>query len=262
MFLVDSHCHLNLLQQVPEGDELDAIVQRALLANVKYLLNVCVDFADFNAILSTANAYPFVFASVGLHPDHEGKEPSIDELVAAASHDKVVAIGETGLDYYRVSGDLTWQRERFVRHIAAAMLVDKPLIIHTREAKQDTIALLRQEKAERVGGVMHCFTEDWDTALQCLELGFYISLSGIVTFKNAHTVQDVAKKVPLDRLLVETDAPYLAPQPHRGKTNEPAYVRHTAEFIAKLRGISFEEVQAATTENFFRLFKGATISHV
>lgn len=262
MVLVDSHCHLNLLDLASENGDLNAIMKRANEAGVKYFLNVCVEVTDFPALLQTANAYDNVFASVGLHPHHEGDEPSVEELIRHATHDKVIAIGETGLDYYRATGDLTWQRDRFVRHIVAAKSVNKPLIIHTREAKEDTLRLLKEESAQEVQGVMHCFTEDWETAKKALDLGFYISISGIVTFKNAPVVQDVASKVPLDRLLVETDSPYLAPNPYRGKQNEPAYVRHTAQFIADLRGISLDEISAATTDNFFTLFKGATQSHV
>lgn len=262
MFLVDSHCHLNLLDLSAEADNLEGVIARAFDADVKCFLNVCVDVVDFKTVLNTAMAYPFVYASVGLHPHHEGVEPTVDELISHATHEKVIAIGETGLDYYRASGDLTWQRERFIRHILAAKAVKKPLIIHTREAKDDTIRLLQEQHAEEVRGVMHCFTEDWETAKKALDLDFYISISGIVTFKNASVVQELAKKVPLDRLLVETDSPYLAPNPHRGKPNEPAYVRHTAEFIADLRGISYDEVKKATTHNFFTLFKGAKIPHV
>lgn len=262
MFLVDSHCHFDLLDLTSDHGNLDAVIERAIQANVKCFLNVCVDVVDFPRVLKTAMAYPFVFASVGLHPHHEGDEPSMEQLIQHAQHEKVIAIGETGLDYYRASGDLTWQRERFVRHILAAKSVKKPLIIHTRAAKEDTLRILKEQSAQDVKGVMHCFTEDWETAKEALDLGFYISISGIVTFKNAETVQDVAKKVPLDRLLVETDAPYLAPIPYRGKQNEPSFVKHTAQFIAELRGISFEELQNATTTNFFTLFKGAVNPYV
>lgn len=262
MFLVDSHCHLNLLDLSNESDKLESVLQRAFAANVKCFLNVCVDVVDFPKVLDVAMMHPAIFASVGLHPDHATHEPTVEELVEYASHQKVAAIGETGLDYYRIEGDRSWQQARFIRHIAAAKTVKKPLIIHTREAKGDTLKMLQQENAMEVQGVMHCFTEDWETAKKAMDLGFYISISGIVTFKNAHVVQEVAKKMPLDRLLVETDCPYLAPTPHRGKPNEPAYVKHTAQYIADLRGIPFEDVQQATTDNFFSLFKGATISHV
>ena len=262
MFLVDSHCHLDLLDLTLDDGRLAPVIERAMAANVKCFLNVCVDVVDFPNVLQTAKAYPFVYASVGLHPHHEGVEPSVDELVQYASDDKVIALGETGLDYYRATGDLTWQRELFVRHILAAKIVKKPLIIHTREAKEDTLTILKKQSASDVQGVMHCFTEDWETAQKALDLDFYISISGIVTFKNAATVQEVAKKIPLDRLLVETDSPYLAPVPYRGKPNEPAYVKHTAEYIAALRCITFDELQAATTANFFTLFKGAMNPYV
>jgi TatD DNase family protein len=174
----------------------------------------------------------------------------------------VIAVGETGLDYFRSTGDVEWQRDRFRRHIQASIALKKPLIIHTRQANDDTLAIMQSEAASRVGGVMHCFTEDWQMAKRALDLGFYISFSGIVTFKNAEQIQETAKQVPLDRMLVETDAPYLAPQPHRGKPNEPGYVRHTAEFIAKMRGISLEELAAQTTQNFYHLFTGVTKQHV
>jgi len=180
-------------------------------------------------------------------------------LLALADHDKVVAIGETGLDYFRLTGDLEWQRTRFRTHIQAAIQCGKPLVIHTRNAAADTLRIMREENAQQVGGVMHCFTESLEVALEAIELGFYISFSGIVTFKNAVAIKEVARQVPLNRMLIETDSPYLAPIPYRGKTNQPSYVKHVAEEIAKLRGISFEEVATATTENFFQLFKHAHV---
>lgn len=259
MFLVDSHCHLNMLS---EEDSTAQYIARAKELGVGYFLNVSVSIAEFPALLKTAESYSCVSATVGMHPNEQEEEISIDALVELALHPKVVGIGETGLDYFRSTGDLEWQRERFRRHIRAAKQIKKPLIIHTREAKEDTIRIMREEKAELVGGVMHCFTEDWPTAQQALELGFYISLSGIVTFKNAPTIQDVAKRMPLNRMLIETDSPYLAPNPHRGKSNEPGYVRYTAEFIANLRGISLDELSEQTTQNFFSLFTGAVRPHV
>jgi TatD DNase family protein len=221
------------------------------------MLCVCVTLDKFPEILALAERYPFVSASVGIHPTEiVPNEPSSDTLLSLASHPKVVAIGETGLDYYRSEDeDMSWQQARFVTHINVAKQVKKPLIIHTRSAQQDTIALMKAHQADECSGVMHCFTEDWEMAQQALDLGFYISLSGIVTFKNATQVHEVAKKVPLDRLLVETDAPYLAPVPFRGKPNQPAYVYHTAQAIAELRGIDFDTVANATTENYARLFK-------
>jgi TatD DNase family protein len=209
-------------------------------------------------VLAVAESEPHLFASVGTHPDYEETdEPTVERLVGLAAHPKVVAIGETGLDYYRLTGDLEWQRERFRVHIRAARAAGKPLVIHTRSAAEDTLRLMREEGAAQARGVMHCFTETWDVAAAAIDLGFYISLSGIVTFKNAKDLQDVARRLPLDRMLIETDAPYLAPVPFRGKTNEPAFVAHVAEKIAELRGTTAEAIGAATTENFFRLFDSA-----
>jgi len=225
---------------------------------VDYALCAGVSLERFPGILAIAEAHPGIFASVGVHPDgEEGEEPSEQRLMDLAAHPKVVAIGETGLDYYRLQGDLEWQRERFRTHIRAAKKVGKPLIIHTRSAADDTLAVLKEEGAEAVGGVFHCFTENAAMAQAALDMGFYISLSGIVTFKNAVDLKEVAKMVPLERLLVETDSPYLAPVPHRGKLNQPAFVRHVAEEITSLRNIPLSELAAATTNNFFRLFKGA-----
>lgn len=225
---------------------------------VDYALCAGVTLERFPDILAIAEVHPGIFASVGVHPDQEeGEEPSEQRLVDLAAHSKVVAIGETGLDYYRLQGDLEWQRGRFRTHIRAAKKAGKPLIIHTRAAADDTLALLREEGAEAVGGVFHCFTESATVAKAAIEMGFHISLSGIVTFKNAVELKDVAKWVPMERLLVETDSPYLAPVPFRGKLNQPAFVRHVAEEVANLRGISLDQLAQATTENFFRLFKGA-----
>ena len=206
-----------------------------------------------------AGARPNLWCSAGVHPDErrDGREVSEDELVRMAQDAKVVAIGETGLDYFRVEGDTEWQRERFRTHIRAARRAGLPLVIHTRAAAADTLAIMREEGAREVGGVMHCFTETWEVAEAALELGFHISFSGIVTFKNAQALKDVAVRVPLERMLVETDSPYLAPVPHRGKTNEPAFVRHVAEEVARLRGVGVDEIARATTANFFRLFRGA-----
>lgn len=249
MFLVDSHCHLDQLEILPQ-----ALVE-AEKQGIGHMLCVCITLAQFPKMLALVKPYPQINVSVGLHPNEPvEREPTTAEIAELALDDKVVAIGETGLDTYRSTGDLTWQRERFRQHIRAAKQVNKPLIIHTRQAREDTLRILREENASKVGGVMHCFTEDWATASAALDLGFYISISGIVTFKNALDVQEVAKKVPSDRLLIETDAPYLAPMPHRGKPNEPAYVRYVAEFVAALRGVSLEELAEQTTENFFRLF--------
>ena len=218
-------------------------------------LCVSVNLAGFPQVLALAEQHPNIYASVGVHPDYEGvEEPDVTRLVELARHPKVIAIGETGLDYFRLKGDLEWQRARFRNHIRAARECAKPLIIHTREAAVDTLRIMAEENAAGAGGVMHCFTETWEVAEAALAMDFYISFSGIVTFKNAKQIKEVAQRVPLERILLETDAPYLAPAPHRGKLNQPAYVKHVAEEIASLRGISVDEVGQRTTENFMRLF--------
>lgn len=258
--LVDSHCHLDMLSETDEG--VGAILDRAKTAGVRHCLNISVNLADFPRVLAIAEKFPNVSASLGLHPTDADEKIDVDTLIRLGQNPKIVGIGETGLDYYRVTDGLDAQREQFRVHIRAAKALQKPLIIHTREARADTLAILKEEQAHTCSGVMHCFTEDWETAKAALDLGFYISISGIVTFKNAPLVQETASKVPLDRLLIETDAPYLAPVPHRGATNEPAFVQHTAHFIAGLRGISFETLAEATTNNFFHLFQGAKAHHV
>lgn len=253
--LTDSHCHLNF---EPLRNNLPQVLQNARDRGVEHMLCVSVNLEKLPEVLALAHEHANIFASVGVHPDEQaGRDPSVDELVELARDPRVVAIGETGLDYYRLQGDMAWQQERFRRHIRAARAVGKPLIIHTREAAADTLRILREEQAGTVGGVMHCFTESWDTAQAALELGFYISFSGIVTFRNAEALRTVATRVPADRLLVETDAPYLAPVPHRGRTNEPAFVRHVAELLAQLREVTPEHVAELTTQNFFSLFRNA-----
>jgi len=253
--LVDSHCHLNFPELLAN---LPAIKQAMQDNQVGHALCISVTLPDFPQVLALAEDNENFYASVGVHPDYEDiQEPTVDELIKLANHPKVIAIGETGLDYFRLTGDLEWQRTRFRTHIRAAIATGKPLVIHTRNSPEDTLRIMREENAQQVGGVMHCFTESLDVALEAIALGFYISFSGIITFKNAHTIKEVAKHVPLDRILVETDSPYLAPTPYRGKTNQPSYVKHVAEEVANLRGISFDELAAATTENFFRLFKHA-----
>lgn len=253
MKLIDSHCHFDLMEK--EGAVISDAIARANAVGVQQFLTVNTSLETFPALIAITERYPQVLTSVGVHPNEDVLvEPTVETLVNLGQHPKVVAVGETGLDYFRSQGDLTWQRERFRRHIQAAQQLKKPLIVHTREAAHDTIAMLQVEGAGRVGGVMHCFSEDETIAEQALALGFYISFSGVVTFKNATALQAVAKIIPLDRLLVETDAPYLAPVPHRGKRNEPAFVVHTAEFIAQLRGESLECIAIATSENFERLF--------
>jgi TatD DNase family protein len=252
---VDSHCHLDFPEFTARMPE---VMNRMVENRVTHALCISVNLADFPRVLAVAESAPHLFASVGTHPDYEEtQEPTVDELVSLADHPKVVAIGETGLDYYRLTGDLEWQRERFRVHIRAARLAAKPLVIHTRSAAEDTLRVMREERAGEARGVMHCFTESWEVAAAAIDLGFYISMSGIVTFKNAKVLHDVARRVPLDRLLIETDSPYLAPVPFRGKTNEPAYVAHVAAKVAELRGVSVDEIGHATTDNFFTLFNSA-----
>lgn len=252
---IDSHCHINF----PElATDLKGVTGAMAANGVTHALCVSVNLETFPAVLAIAESFPNIFASAGVHPDDQsGEEPDVDRLVRLAAHPKVVAIGETGLDYYRVEGDTEWQRERFRTHIRAARRTGKPLIIHTREAAEDTLRVMREESAAEVGGVMHCFTETADVARQAMEMNFMISFSGIVTFKNATALKDVAREVPLENMLIETDSPYLAPIPFRGKTNQPAYVRFVAEEIARLKGVSIESVAEATSANFFRLFKSA-----
>lgn len=256
MILVDSHCHLNLIEPELQAEKVEAILQAATKNHVQHLVTVSTDWSNGAALIELAKRYPMVSTSVGVHPnEQEEYEPSIEEIAERAAVPEVVAIGETGLDYYRQGSEIAWQHERFRRHIQAAKQVGKPLIIHTRAAKEDTLRILQEEGAEQIGGVLHCFTEDWSMAQAAIAMGFYISFSGIVTFKNATTLQEVAKQVPLERMLIETDAPFLTPVPHRGKTNQPAYVRHVAEFIAELKKVPVEEIATCTTANFQRLFK-------
>jgi TatD DNase family protein len=253
--LVDSHCHLNFPELV---QNMDQVLESMRSNQVGHALCVSVTLDKFPEVLAIAEQYPNIFASVGVHPDYEDiTEPTVQGLVELANHPRVVAIGETGLDYFRLTGDLSWQRERFRTHIRAARQTGKPLIIHTRNAAEDTIKIMQEEGAAEVGGVMHCFTESWEVAQAAIAMGFYISFSGIVTFKNAQALKEVAQKVPLASMLVETDSPYLAPIPFRGKTNQPAYVRHVAEEIARLREQPLQQIMDATTANFFKLFKHA-----
>ena len=253
MEIIDSHCHINFPEL--KGD-LAGLMDRMEKADVTRALCVSVSLEAFPEVLGLAETHSNVYASVGVHPNHdEGEEPGADQLTGLAAHPRIVAIGETGLDYFRLEGDLSWQRERFRIHIRAAKQAGKPLIIHTREAGADTIKILREENAAVVGGVMHCFTETWEVAQAALEMNFLISFSGILTFKNAAALRGVAEKVPLESALVETDSPYLAPVPHRGKTNEPAYVRFVAEELARIKGVPLETVAAKTSANFRSLFK-------
>jgi len=254
----DSHCHLNF----PDlASDLPAVLQAMAQAKVTRALCISTTLEEFGAVHALALAHPNLWATVGVHPDSEGvQEPLLADLLQLGSLPRVVGIGETGLDYYRLNGrsmaDMAWQRERFRVHIRAARQLQKPLVIHTRQAAQDTLAILREEGEDGAGGVFHCFTEDQDVARQALDLGFYISFSGILTFKSAQNLRDVAALVPLDRLLIETDSPYLAPMPHRGKTNSPAYVPLVAAQLAQVKKLSINEVAKATSENFSRLFPG------
>ena len=253
MSFVDSHCHINFHELAENITDVLAKMQQNDVLNA---LCVSVNLADFPEVLALASQYPHIYASVGVHPDYEQvEEPTVARLVALAQHAKVVAIGETGLDYLRLTGDLEWQRERFRTHIRAARECAKPLIIHTRNAAEATLRIMAEEGAADAGGVLHCFTESWEVAQQALDMGFYISFSGIITFKSALQIKEVAQRVPPDRMLIETDSPYLAPVPFRGKLNQPGYVKHVAEEIAMLRDISVAEVGLRTSENFARLFK-------
>jgi TatD DNase family protein len=255
--LVDSHCHLDLIEA--QGEDLERVLAAARAAGVEHMLCAAVDLLSLPALADYARRYPGVFISAGVHPNERlHTEPQAEAIAARAVEARAVAIGETGLDYYRSTGELEWQRKRFRRHIAAARQARLPLIIHSREAREDTLAILEEEGAAEVGGVMHCFVEDWASARRAMDLGFYISFSGIVTFRNARPLKTVAARVPLERLLLETDSPYLTPEPYRGKPNQPGYVRYVAEHIAELRGTAFEAIAEATTHNFFALFTGAT----
>ena len=251
--LVDSHCHLDFPDLAGRVDDALALMREN---GVTHALCVSVTLQEFPQVRALAERYPQIYASVGVHPDYDNvPQVTEKELVDLASHPRVVAIGETGLDHYRIKGGADWQRERFRTHIRAARSSGKPLIIHMRDAAEDTLRIMREERASEVGGVMHCYTGTWDVAQAAMDLGFWISFSGIVTFKNAAALREVAKKVPLERMLIETDSPFLAPVPYRGKTNEPGLVRYVAEEIGRLRGVSLDEVATATSKNFFRLFK-------
>lgn len=258
--LVDSHCHLELIAEHEQGESVDETLSKARAANVACCLTVSTSLRTFPKIQAIAMAHAEVFCSMGVHPHNEFKEQyTVDELISLGQQPKVVAIGETGLDFYYDNDDRDDQAKNFRAHIQAARALDKPLIIHTRAAQEKTLSIMREENASECGGVMHCFTESWDMAKASLDLGFYISISGIVTFKKAENVREVASQVPLDRLLVETDSPFLAPVPYRGKVNQPAYVHEVAAFVAELRGISYESLVQQTGDNFFSLFKGARV---
>ncbi|MBW5290501.1 MAG: putative deoxyribonuclease YcfH [Candidatus Ruthia sp. Asou_11_S2] len=254
MQIVDSHCHLDRVDLSAFGGSVERMLVHAKELSVTQFLCVCIDLEHFDEVLSLAKNHSQIYGSVGVHPcELEGKDPSVEELLALSEHDKIIAIGETGLDYFHVEKDTAdWQRDRFRRHIKASNQSGKPMIIHTRNAKEDTIAIMQAEKAEQ--GVMHCFSEDWETAKAALDLGFYISFSGIITFKSAKDLREVAKKVPSDRLLVETDSPYLTPVPYRGKPNSPAYSYYVTEKLAEIRSVSINNIANTTTNNFEQLF--------
>jgi TatD DNase family protein len=249
---VDSHCHVNFPELVANMSD---ILERMKNNGVGRALCVSVNLPDWPGLIKLVEQHDELYASVGVHPDYEDTiEPTVEDLIERSAHPKVIAIGETGLDYFRLTGDLSWQRERFRRHIRAARLTQLPLIIHTRSSSQDTLNIMKEEGAQEARGVMHCFTESWEVAKASMDLGFYISFSGIVTFKKAIELQEVARRMPLDRILIETDSPYLAPVPHRGKLNDPSKVIHIAEMIATLRSTTTKEIEEASTNNFYNLF--------
>lgn len=253
--LIDSHCHLDRIDLEPYQNDFSCFLKDAENHQIEHMLCISIDMEAYPSLLDLVKDHPQISATVGVHPNaDEGFEPTVVQLIELGSDPKIIGIGETGLDYFRSSGDLGWQHDRFRTHIRAAKALNKPLIIHTREAREDTLRILREENAETCGGIIHCFTENWEFAQQALDLNFYISFSGIVTFNSAQEIKEVAKKVPADRFLIETDSPYLAPVPFRGKPNYPTYVRYVAEQIAELRKTSFEEIAKASTQNFYRLF--------
>lgn len=254
--LIDSHCHLDRIDLKPYEDDFSCFMTAAKANQLEHLLCIAIDLESYPAMLDLVLNFPEISLTVGVHPNvKECKDPSVDELVALGKLNKVIGIGETGLDYFRSEGDLSWQHQRFRNHIRAAKILKKPLIIHTREAKVDTLKILKDEGAEEIGGIIHCFTEDWEFAQKALDLNFYISFSGIITFNNATTIRDVVKKIPSDKFLIETDSPYLAPVPFRGRPNYPIYVRYVAEQVAELRGITVNKVADITTNNFYNLFQ-------
>ena len=254
--LIDSHCHLDRIDLKPYEDDFSCFMTAAKANQLEHLLCIAIDLESYPAMLDLVLNFPEISLTVGVHPNvKECKDPSVDELVALGKLNKIIGIGETGLDYFRNEGDLSWQHQRFRNHIRAAKILKKPLIIHTREAKVDTLKILKDEGAEEIGGIIHCFTEDWEFAQKALDLNFYISFSGIITFNNATTIRDVVKKIPSDKFLIETDSPYLAPVPFRGRPNYPLYVRYVAEQIAELRGITVNKVADITTNNFYNLFQ-------
>lgn len=251
----DSHCHLDRIDLAEFNNDLNQLMSASAEQKVEEMVCISVNLESFDAMYEKIRPLQGVYATVGVHPDYEEvHEPDVEELVTLAARDKIVAIGETGLDYFHTEGP-EWQRQRFRTHIDAALACDKPLVIHTRQAQADTLGILREHQAEKVGGVLHCFTEDWDMARKAIDMNFYISISGIVTFKQASNVREMAAHIPDDRLLIETDAPWLAPVPFRGKTNYPGHVRLVAEKLADIRGTDLETLAATTTANARRLFR-------
>ena len=253
--LIDSHCHLDRIDLNPYQNDFSCFMDEAKNNQIEHLLCIAIDLESYPAMLELVADFKQISVTVGVHPNvKDCKDPSVDELITLGQPSNVIGIGETGLDYFRSEGDLEWQHNRFINHINAAKTLKKPLIIHTREAKEDTLRILKAENAEEVGGIIHCFTEDWEFAKKAMDLNFYISFSGIITFKNAAAIKEVAKKVPADKFLIETDSPYLAPVPFRGRPNYPTYVRYVADQIAELRGTSSTKIADLSTKNFYDLF--------
>ena len=253
--LIDSHCHLDRIDLKPYENDFSCFMDEANNNQIEHLLCIAIDLESYPAMLELVTGFKQISVTVGVHPNvQDCKDPSIDELIILGQPDNVIGIGETGLDYFRSEGDLAWQHQRFRNHIGAAKKLKKPLIIHTREAKEDTLRILKEENADEIGGVIHCFTEDWEFAKKAMDLNFYISFSGIITFNNAVAIKEVAKKIPADKFLIETDSPYLAPAPFRGRPNYPTYVRYVANQIAELRGTSTTKIADLSASNFYQLF--------
>lgn len=258
---IDSHCHLDCIDLTPYHNDFSLFMKEAENSQIDHMLCIAIDLESYPALMDLVEPYSSISLSVGVHPNvTDGREATTEELIQLADNEKVIAIGETGLDYFRSEGDLEWQHQRFRNHIRVAKTLNKPLIIHTREAGHDSLDVLASEDAQQVGGIIHCFTEDWEYAKKALDLDFYISFSGIVTFKNAEQIKEVAKKVPAERFLIETDSPYLAPVPFRGKPNYPTYVRYVAEHLAELRSTTVEDIAKQSSENFNRLFKTVAVT--
>ncbi len=253
--LIDSHCHLDRIDLKPYENDFSCFMDEANNNQIEHLLCIAIDLESYPAMLELVTGFKQISVTVGVHPNvQDCKDPSIDELIILGQPDNVIGIGETGLDYFRSEGDLAWQHQRFRNHISAAKKLKKPLVIHTREAKEDTLRILKEENADEIGGVIHCFTEDWEFAKKAMDLNFYISFSGIITFNNAVAIKEVAKKIPADKFLIETDSPYLAPAPFRGRPNYPTYVRYVADQIAELRGTSTTKIADLSASNFYQLF--------